>query len=240
MDLGYADVHCHMLPGVDDGSSSMEMTMSMLQMAYQDGARRIFFTPHFISGENRYHTSDLDDLFHKVKDAAKPLYQDLELYLGNEVYYESDTCDHLKAGHIHTMNGTRYVLIEFPVTIGRVGIFHAVVSLVSLGYYPIIAHVERYMDLMKHVEDIPGLIDSGAYLQMNTKTVVGKRFDRFSKKCHKLIVDGYISFLGSDAHNTEYRQPRYEKAAKWVKKHIDYPEDILFSNSDYLISGESF
>ena len=58
MDLGYADVHCHMLPGVDDGSSSMEMTMSMLQMAYQDGARRIFFTPHFISGENRYHTSD--------------------------------------------------------------------------------------------------------------------------------------------------------------------------------------
>lgn len=227
-----------MLPGVDDGSKNRTMTEQMLQMAYQEGIRRIFFTPHFMSGKSHYRPQDLDVIFEDILEESGERFPDLELYLGNEVMWNSRVCDHLRAGDIHTMNGTQYVLVEFPIHLPSVEILHAADDILNIGYWPVIAHVERYGDLMDHMEDLDELTQMGAYLQMNTRTVAGKRFNSLTKKCHDLLERGFISFLGTDAHNTSGRPPEYRKAAQWLQKHVTFAEELIWYNADYLVSGE--
>lgn len=238
MNYQYADIHCHMLPGLDDGAKNLQMTEQMLEIAYAEGIRRLFFTPHFVHGRNRYHPQDLDVVFSFIKEESAERYPDLELYLGNEVMWSSRICDHLRAGDIHTMNNTRYVLVEFPIHLPSTEILNAADDIMNIGFWPVIAHVERYGDLMDHMENMEELIQIGAYLQMNTRTVIGKRFDSFSKKCHHLLEQGFISFLGTDAHNITSRPPEYRKAARWLEKHVPFAEDLIWNNADYLVSGE--
>ncbi len=235
------DMHCHILPGVDDGSRDMEMSLDMLQIAYEEGTRKIVLTPHYMIGRNRYESpSVLKERFEQLKAEAEERYPEITLYLGNEILYEEGVVDLLKSGQIHTMNGTKYVLIEFNVQTPFRQIREAVRLLSEARFRPVIAHVERYYCLTKRMERICEILDMKALLQMNISSVDGGFLNESKRWCRKLLKEGCITFLGTDAHNVDSRAPYSQEFIPWLRKHCgdDETEYMLTGAAEMMVRGD--
>ena len=236
------DIHCHILPGVDDGSRDMESSLDMLRIAYEEGTRQIILTPHYMLGRNSYTYAELDERFEALKKAAEESgeFPELVLYLGNEILYEEGIATKLRAGDIHTMNGTRYILVEYNIRTPFSEIKHSIEEMVQARYIPIIAHVERFQALEGHLERIEELIGMGAYLQMNISSVEGGFLNENKGWCRKLIKKGYISFLGTDAHNSDSRAPYTQEYIRWIVKKCGEEEASYMLNdaADMMVKGK--
>jgi len=218
---GYLDIHSHVLPGVDDGSKDMDMTMELLQMAYDEGVRYMMATPHYYPGHRNAGCEKLIQTYQEVKKEIQKQGMDMELFLGNEIYYKDEVPQLLRKKEIFTLNDSRYVLVEFNVNMEYKKINEAIKRLVMEGYYPIIAHVERYGCLLKREDLVQELIEQGAYIQVNAETFLGGMFDGYKKFVMKLFAKGMVHFLGSDAHRTDWRRPVMEEAVSLLYKKMD-------------------
>lgn len=238
--MDYFDIHSHILPGVDDGASSMEEALLMLRTAYEEGTRSILLTPHYERGKNSYTVEELNNRFQDLKTEAAKQYPELTLYLGNEVLYEDGIVDDLKNGLIQTMNGTKYVLVEFNIRISYSQLYDAIRKLTNARFRPIIAHVERYRCLFKHMERIDELVGMEAYLQMNISSVYGGFLDENARWCKKLVQEGYISFFGTDAHDMEERAPYINDYVIWIRKKCgkEFLEKLFVDNPHKMIDNK--
>ncbi len=214
------DIHSHFLPGVDDGSHDMEMTLNMLRIAYEEGTRDIILTPHYMIGKNNYTYDKLDDIFEELKEEViiSEEFPDLNLYLGNEILYEEGVVTKLRNKDIHTINGTKYILVEYNIRTPYAEILHSIDEITAARYWPIIAHVERYHALEGDLNRIQELIDKGCLLQMNISSVEGGFLNENKRWCRKLIKNGYITLLGTDAHNSDSRAPYTVDYINWIRK----------------------
>ena len=230
------DIHTHILPEVDDGSKSFEESLEILDMEYRQGVRRIMLTPHYVSGESSYEYSRLYDLQSKLQENIG---SDIALYLGNEILYSDDTVQGLREGRIQSLNCTRYVLVEYMPNIEVSRIFSSVADLERAGWIPVIAHVERYHRMIDKKDAIVELLRQGVYLQMNTNSLVGSRFDRRVRICRRMIKEGWISFLATDTHGSRYRPPEWNGALEWMDRQLGQKEihELLWDNADRLIQG---
>lgn len=238
--IEYTDIHCHMLPGVDDGSDSMDTTISMLGIAYEEGCTKIVLTPHYEAGANKYEPKQLDKIYDEVKKEAKDRYPGLELYLGNELLYEPGVVSHVKDGLVHTMGGTKYILVEFNIRISYKELYNALKELVQGRFRPIVAHVERYQCLTGNMDRIYEICDLGVLLQMNAESIFGSIFDERVRWCRKLMKERYISFLGTDAHDLVYRAPHMKEALEWMYKKYgeNYVRAISQEYPDKMLANE--
>ncbi|WP_207645525.1 CpsB/CapC family capsule biosynthesis tyrosine phosphatase [Marvinbryantia formatexigens] len=234
------DIHSHILPGVDDGSPNMEVSMKMLSMAYDEGIRHLFLTPHYVRGENQYRPEDLDQLFAKLQAKAGESFRELHLYLGNEVYYTPGVAEDIRKGKIHTMCGTRYLLVEFDTSASYREIYRAVRELRQMRLFPVIAHVERYQSLKGKPELFLELKELDACFQLNAGGVLGNSLHPHTRWCRKLVENGMITFLGTDAHDMQYRTPAIRKAATWMTGHIsgEYQSSLFRENAGALIRNQ--
>lgn len=237
---GYVDIHSHILPGVDDGAVSLEESVSMLNIAYSQGIRRMYATPHFGSGKELCGIDTVKERFEELKEIAHDTGDDgIELLLGSELFYNADTIRMLNCGDALTMNGTKYVLVEFDYDIEFNKMYIALEDLLLSGYRPILAHIERYFCLRDSLYNINLLKNLSIYLQVNTSSVIMK-FDSTSALCRKLVRGGLISFLGSDCHGTHGRPPCMKDAVNVLLKKTDEGilQRILFDNTDKLFSNQ--
>ncbi|MDO5425624.1 MAG: hypothetical protein Q4F41_18075 [Eubacteriales bacterium] len=203
------DIHCHILPGVDDGAPDEATALEMLGVEYRQGIRRIILTPHYRAGHRNCRKEKLFEVFERLRQAAKEAYPDLTLALGNEIEYKEGVLECLEAKKALTLGDGRYVLVEFhPEDSYRV-IFNACMKLIRAGYTPVIAHAERYPDLFKKEAHLKELQQSGVLMQMNYESV--SRFRKYLKK-------GYIDLLATDAHDLERRTPTFQKALNILYK----------------------
>lgn len=236
------DIHCHILPGVDDGSKNMEMSLDMLRIAYEEGTRNIILTPHYMLGKNTYTHSELDQRFEALKSKVYESgeFEDLHLFLGNEILYEEGVVTRLREGDIHTMNGTRYILVEYNVRTSFGEILHSIDEITSTRYMPIIAHVERYQAVEDRLDRAQELIDRGCLLQMNISSVDGGFLNENTRWCRKLIRKGYISLLATDAHNTDSRAPYTQDYIPWIVKKCgsEDAEWMLNGAAQYVVDGK--
>ena len=234
------DVHCHVLPGVDDGSKNEEMSMDMIDIAYSQGIRTMILTPHYYLGHTKETGADFKKIFEVLRGKVQKKYPDYEMYLGNEVYWNKGVIGALKDQRINTMQGTKYVLVEFAPATSYSDIFEAIRMLTQAGYRPLVAHVERYHELTKHVDRVDEICKNGAVLQMNAGSLVGGMFDSHVKWCRKLMQEGYISMIGTDAHNTDDRAPFVKEALAWMEKKLDpdLMEDVLYRNAEKMLRNE--
>lgn len=236
----YADIHSHIIPNVDDGSRDMDMTREMLSIAYEEGIRTMYATPHFGSGKERYDRDYLMEQYEKVREEAKNAGEEgIEVYLGNEIFYRSDTIEQLKSGNALTINKTKYVLVEFPVEIRYNDLYAALQKLVMAGYRPILAHLERYFCLYKKFDYLYAIKKLGVALQINTDSVLS-RFDSNAIFCRKLIRERYVDFLGSDAHTVSWRPPCMESAVAVISKKTEdlVMDKLLVVNHNRLLEGK--
>ena len=145
----YIDIHSHILPGVDDGPDSLDQTIEMLYMAVRENITSIIATPHYVPGGNNRSVEDLMDIMNLVQEEAYKIDKNFKLYLGNEVYYSESIVELLKSGEVLTLAGSRYVLIEFSYGISFESMYQGLYKLISHGYIPILAHIERYYRIHK-------------------------------------------------------------------------------------------
>lgn len=237
---GYVDIHSHILPGVDDGSMSMDESIRMLEIAYAQGIRRMYATPHHGSGKELCGLNKIKSIFAEVKEKALHIGNDgIELLLGNEIYYNEESVSMLNSGEALTMNGTKYVLVEFDYEIDFGKMYNSLEEMLFSGYRPILAHIERYSCLRNNITNINLLKNLCIYLQINTSSVIMK-FSGTSSFCRKLIKEGYITFLGSDCHGYTGRPPCMKDGVDILSKKVNAAllDKILFDNTDKLYNDQ--
>ena len=234
------DIHSHILPGVDDGSESMEMSMEMIEQAYTQGVRRMIATPHYYPGHRNPSAEHLLKTAEELRNNIKKMYSDFTLYLGNEIYYRDGVFEKLKNKEIFTLADTRYVLVEFSYTADFNKIYEAVRKFMNHGYYPVIAHIERYGCLQKNEKNVKELVRAGAYMQVNAENFHPGLFVPMRNYCMKLMEQGLVHFIGSDCHNLTDRVPNLMKGISYLDAKVDKEilDSILGENTDNLLANK--
>lgn len=232
------DIHCHVLPGVDDGAESSKVTMDLLRKEYKDGVRRIILTPHYRVGMFEPSLKLVEHRFQKVKAYAARIGKfGIQVYLGCEYYRSITMCEDIKAETRYRMAGTSYILTEFSSRDTYRTIRNIIYDLVVQGYTPIIAHVERYDALLKDADDIGDLIELGAMIQINAESVLGDRGRKVKKFCKKLMDLDYVHFVASDCHDMVNRSPKLGECASYIEKKRgeEYARQLFQYNPDKIL-----
>ena len=232
---GIVDLHIHAVPRVDDGAKDVRTSLAMLRMAYDQGVRHIFCTSH-----NGYSREDADKYslgFLMLNSMARSLFPDLKLYRGTEVLcaaeYIDDIIYGLKNEIFLPLGNSDCVLTEFYPDVTPDEAEKITESLVKAGYRPIIAHAERYPGLY---ETVPELIKSGCRIQINAHSLISDPYGSEINHARRLLSEGCVSFIGSDAHDTETRPPMLSEGVRYIREYAEngYAEDILHGNAEKL------
>lgn len=239
--MGYFDIHCHLLPGVDDGSQDMEETLEMLHIAAEEGITDMIFTPHYKQGHVGTPRKMIETMIDRVRQAAKAEGIDIRIYPGTEIYYNSSLEEKLESGWLSRMNDTDYLLLEFSPFETYPYIKNAMDDIFSLGYHPILAHVERYQCMLGSVDNVRTLHQMGVQIQVNAGSIAGDYGFKVKHFLKKLLKNQLVDYVGTDSHNTTGRKPAMEKCAETIRKICDpqYADGILFENAyNFLVDEE--
>lgn len=236
------DVHCHILPGFDDGSPDMEESLSMARMAASSGVTAIVATPHF-PGEAAS-LQRLDALVGKYSQLARAVAQagiPLKLYPGAEILCLPETPRLAARQALPTIGNTSYLLAEFYFNESADYMSQMLDALTEAGYQPVVAHPERY----RAVQLDPGLAERwflrGYILQLNKGSVLGSFGTRVQQTAGRILDGGYAHLIASDAHGSARRTPHMGALRKWVEERVDpvYAQVLLERNPARLIEGRS-
>ena len=206
------DIHSHVIPLVDDGSKGISDSIQMIKKAYESGVRSIFCTPHF----RKPYTRSVESItrhYEELKEELKKENIPVDLYLGQEIYAEDNIVELLEEGKVLTMNGTKYVLVEFDFII-PCDISETVYRLKKKGYIPIVAHVERY-DYVS-IDDVYDIKLNGGLIQINAGSILGEPRGVNKKFVKQLFKEGFVDFVASDIHQgrENYLGLAYQKVKK--------------------------
>jgi len=230
----YTEVHCHILPGVDDGAPDMETALAMLREEGMQGVGDVILTPHLRRRENDYRR--IRKHYRQLREKAEEEGIGIRLHLGSELYYDSETIQNLKAGKAYTMAGSRYVLLEFSPDEHFSNISCAADEVMMAGYLPILAHAERYGCILKHLERVGTLKEQGVYIQVNAGSFL-KHPKR--RELVMLAQEGLVDLVGTDCHRMDWRPVCMGAACRYLIHYLtreDYCR-IFFENPQAIIEN---
>lgn len=214
------DIHCHILPYIDDGADSMDHALDMADIAVSTGVSAICVTPHtnLFQGSPNYESAELTDLFDRFVAALHQERIPLTVYRGAEIFADSVSLDLVKEGRIRTMNGTRHCLMEFDFDESPGVIEHTVKNYVDAGYVPVIAHPERYECVIEDPLLVRFWLEMGALSQINKGSVLGK-FGSACEMCADFLLDEeLVSCVASDAHSPYMRTTEMREIERYLAR----------------------
>ena len=217
------DFHSHILPGIDDGSRSIEQTIRMLKEAKEAGFTKIISTSHYIEG---YYESDEAERTELLNEVQKNI-SGIELYLGNEIYITNNMINLIQNKKASTINNSKYVLFEFPLSAKSMNDKEVVYRLIENGFVPIIAHPERYSYVQDNPEYIEELAEMGALFQANYGSIIGMYGKKAEKTLKKLLKNDLIRFFGTDSHRIDQVYTKMPKILKKLHKFVVYVENLF-------------
>lgn len=237
---GFIDIHCHIIPGVDDGSADMDMTREMLRTAWNEGIMAMIATPHYRRGYADTPVSKITEVYRQVVQEAHQISPDFHIYLGNELFSSYELPELLENGQVLTMSGTRYVLVEFLPSVSHSQLSATLRKLQMSGYRPILAHAERYTCLLEEPYLVEELSDMGVYIQVNAMSVTGENGFLAKKFVKKLMKYELVHFLGTDAHSMGRRKPAMQKCVTYIEKKFgeEYAGRIARENAIKLLQNQ--
>lgn len=209
------DIHTHLLPFVDDGSPSWDHSLEMLLEAYRHGVTTMFLTPHYMATRNYMSAYEQNKIvFDEFVQKAKERGIRIDLHLGTEIYYRLDTVRDLKEKRVVPLGSTNRVLLEFHETEELEDLGEAIHNMKTLGFVPIVAHVERYSYVKE--KDLSIMHKMGALIQVNASSLLGRggRVDQHT--LFKWIKLGLVDFIASDVH--VFRKNDLLEAYKLIEK----------------------
>jgi len=212
------DFHSHILPYVDDGSKSYDMSLDMLRVSNDEEVKHICATPHFIAGEYEVSRKDYDEKINGLGELCKNNNIKLNILSGLEIYLTPDIPSLYQEGRVWGINDTKYLLIELPMEQFPRYTEDVFYELRLKGAVPIIAHPERNIRIMKDPNLLLSLIEQGTLAQLNGGSLSGLYGKEVKGFAEELVKRNMIHMLGSDGHNVSGRNTKISGAYKEVKK----------------------
>ncbi len=235
---GMVDLHCHILPGLDDGARDMEETLSMLRIAAGEGITDIVATPHFYAGGRSAAPETVMRALETTRAAAEKEDIPIRLYPGNEIFYFSGLPEYIREGCVCTLNRSAYVLIEFPPSVLFRTVQNAMDAVMGEGFLPILAHAERYECLLKDFRRVENLREMGVRIQVNAGSVTGKSGHAAARFVHRLLKEEMADHVGTDAHRSDHRTPGLARCSQiLIKKYGSVYADMLLRGNAGDIIG---
>lgn len=230
------DIHCHLLPGIDDGAKSWEMTREMLRIAADDGITHIVCSPH-ANDEFPYDRPGYLGLLAQAQEMAGEWPQ---LLLGCDFHLSVDNIlDALAHPRRYTIASTPYLLIEFSDFGIAPGILESIHRLVAAGMRPIVTHPERNATMLRSPEIVRRLFDLGCFVQVTASSLLGQWGEQAKASALHLLQQRLVHAVASDAHDTKHRPPRLSAARAVVAEVAgeDVAQALVEENPRAVVEG---
>jgi len=221
-----ADMHSHVLPGLDDGAETIEQSVALMQSLYHLGYRTLVMTPHIMGDFYKNTPEGINGKLTLVKEAAKTHGINLQLECAAEYYLDEWFTARLdRREQLLTFGGEKkYLLFETSYLNRPIQLNEAVFMIKSAGYTPVLAHPERYTYLYQEFNKLPELREKGVLMQVNINSLGGYYSAAAQKVAEKLIDQKLVDFAGTDAHNLKHLNAlKKAHASKYYQKLLQLP-----------------
>jgi len=208
----FVDIHCHLLPGLDDGAATLDDASAMARMAVNDGIRTIVATPHQLGNHTRnsgeaIRTAAVQFQQHLVQEGVP-----LQVLPGADVRIEPDLIRKIRTGEVLTLaDRRRHVLLELPHEV-FVPLDHLLAELKATHLVGILSHPERNRGILKRPNVLYPLLEQGCLLQITAGSLLGAFGSQIMHFAESLIEQGLVHFVSTDAHGTHSRPPLMNEA----------------------------
>lgn len=234
------DIHCHILPDVDDGAEDLTESLEMARLAADCGVTELAATPHFrgdYPDEKRFQL--LCRRFRQLENALQQAQIPLKLHLGAEILCTGQTVDLAWAGQLPTLGNTRYVLCEFPFDAPGSYMDEILSGIAEAGLRPVVAHPERYAAIQKDPRRVRRWFHRGYVIQVNKGSVLGAFGIRPQSVAQWLLENGSVHILASDAHSAQRRTTDLSRLHDWLLNRYSpgYARLLLEENPRRLLRG---
>jgi protein-tyrosine phosphatase len=220
------DLHCHLLPGVDDGAVDLPASLAMARIAIADGIEVVACTPHIYPG--MYENTGpairraVAEFQNRLDEAAIPL----RLTCGADTHITPDLVTGLRTGRVPTLHDSRYFLLEPPHHVAPPLLAETVFDLLAAGYVPVITHPERLNWIEDRYEIFVELVRQGAWLQVTAGSLTGRFGPAACYWAERLLDEGWVHILATDAHGVNRRPPLLAEGQRAAERWLGVEEAV--------------
>lgn len=216
------DIHCHMLPAIDDGATDQDTALCMAQMAVDDGITHTVCSPHIYPGVFENTKQIIQTAVTEFQETLKQADIPLELLVAADAHMVPDLIEGIKINRIPTINGSRYLLFEPPHHVAPPGFEEFVFNLLANDIIPVITHPERLKYIESYYDTFAKVARRGAWLQVTAGAVTGKFGKKVRYWAERMLEERIVHVLATDAHNIRHRPPILSEACvaaeRWLSK----------------------
>ena len=232
------DIHSHLLPDYDDGPPTLDDTRQMLELAEASGTRAIVATPHILDEGDYQRKDEILDKFALVQEAARQDGRKLKIYLGGEIFlFPGVKLDQV----FSTLNNNgKYALVEFGMRQIPEFVPQLLFDWIMEGYFPILAHPERYLPVIKNLGYAYKFAQMGVALQLNAGSLLGVFGDSVKRTAGELIRHNLAHMIASDGHNVSSRSVSLLQVREYVSREFgpQTAQILLEENPRRALLGE--
>jgi protein-tyrosine phosphatase len=206
------DLHCHLLPAIDDGATDLDMSLEMARIAFDDGIRTVACTPHIYPG---MYDNDAPGIRRAIAALQTELDRagiGLRLLPGADVHLDPGLVDGIREDRVPTLAGSRYLLLEPPHHVAPPRFEASVFTLMAAGYVPVITHPERLKWIEHDFDVFVRLVERGVWMQVTAGALTGRFGKRVTYWAEKFVGEGMTHLLATDAHHPQRRPPLLAEA----------------------------
>ncbi|TCI36222.1 protein tyrosine phosphatase [Exiguobacterium sp. SH4S7] len=233
------DIHCHLLPAVDDGPETVEQAVEMAKRAASEGVTAIVVTPHAFHPQFETDELNVQNAVAKLQDVLRHEGIALDLYAGQEIRVFGELVEALEQGKALSLAGSRYVLVEFPSDSVPAYAEQLFFGLQTEGYTPVIAHPERNKEFATNPKRLMDFVSSGALSQITTASLTGEFGQNVQDLAFTFLRNGLSHLIASDAHSTGRRTFYWDDAKDAVTKELGQDKwDNYVVNAEAVLKDE--
>lgn len=218
------DLHCHILPGIDDGAADLPTALDMARASVADGVTVLACTPHILPG--LYHNSgpQIREAVRRLQLALDEKGIALQLVTGADVHIVPDFVSGLRSGHLLSLADSRYVLVEPPHHVAPLRLDDLLFQMIVAGYVPILTHPERLSWIKTHYAAIQNLAQSGVWMQVTAGSLTGGFGKSAQYWAERMLDEGFVHILATDAHDTLRRPPNLSQGREIAARRVGEAE----------------
>ncbi len=207
------DLHCHLLPGIDDGPATLEGALDLARLSVANGITTAVATPHIQPGLYNNSRESIEEVYKHFREVLETEQIPLELGMAAEVRVSPEVLPMIAADQVPFLGeyeGYKLILLEFPHGTIPPGSDKMVNWLLARNIRPVIAHPERNRDVIRKLEKMAPFIEQGCLLQLTAGSVAGCFGPQVQQRTFQMLEAGWVTLLASDTHNRAHRPPELE------------------------------
>lgn len=221
------DLHSHILPRLCDGSQDLDTSLEMARIAVADGITHLACTPHITPDRYPNSTDTIIPAMNALQAELDKRNIPLQLIAGADVHMVHGIIEGLQNGRIPSLNGSRYFLLEPAHYIPVPRFLEQIEAMLDASYIPVITHPERLLWLEDHYRDFIEAVRMGAWLQVTAGAVAGHFGGDAQRLAQRLLEDGVVHILASDAHGVDYRPPVLSEGVRAAIRILGDEEEVM-------------